>query len=395
MDMRKIYLSFLFLILIGFLPLSSQTWSPPVRLTWSSLASVDPSIACGTGNIVHLVWMDRTPGNYELFYKRSTDSGLTWSVTQRITWMAGDTITPQIKADNVGNVYVVWSDITPGNVEIYFKKSSNNGASWTAVQRLTWNAGNSYSPKLGLEDNGNIHVVWYDDSLGNKEIFHKRSTNKGTSWSVLKRLTWNSGISIRPDITSGSSNKIFIVWQDDLSGRNQIYFKKSADSGSNWSAVSRLTWTSPDYTYAPKITTDTNGNLHLTWLKGWHDEGWFVARSYGYYKYSINDGTTWSAPVYVMGDYTFNHEIVTDSNNAVHIISYKEPFWDWSYLEIYYKRSTTGGATWPPVTRMTYSDGQSAQPSIAVDGNKVIHVVWNRIMGTDPAEIYYKRGTQD
>lgn len=391
--MRKFYGIFVLLILV--LPLTSQTWSPPSRLSWNIAMSIDPSIACGTGNIVHLVWADKTPGNYELFYKQSTNSGVNWTGFQRITWMAGDAKTPQIKADSEGNVYVFWCDNTPGNEEIYFKKSSNNGASWMAVQRLTWNDGFSRYSRMALENNGNIHVVWYDDSLSNDEIFYRRSTDKGANWSVLHRLTWNPGKSIRPDITTSSSSKIFIVWQDDLPGRNQIFFKKSTDSGSTWSVVSRLTWTTPDYTYAPRITADSNGNLHFTWLKGWHDEGWWVARSYGYYKNSINDGTTWSAPVYVMGDYTFTHEIVTDSNNFIHLISYKEPFWDWSYLEIYYKRSTTGGTTWPPVTRMTYTDGRSSQPSIALDSNNVIHVVWCRNKELASPEIYYKRGTQD
>ena len=35
--------------------------------------------AAASGDDVHVVWADLTYGNYEIFYKRSTDAGASWS----------------------------------------------------------------------------------------------------------------------------------------------------------------------------------------------------------------------------------------------------------------------------------------------------------------------------
>jgi len=52
---------------------------------------------------------------------------------------SGDSGLPVIAADSGGSLNVVWVDNTPGNSEIFFKKSTDGGAAWTAGKRLTWN----------------------------------------------------------------------------------------------------------------------------------------------------------------------------------------------------------------------------------------------------------------
>ncbi len=47
------------------------------------------------------------------------------------------------------------------------------GATWT-TQRLTWNSGNSYKPTIAVDSSNHIHVVWHDDTPGNREIFYKK-----------------------------------------------------------------------------------------------------------------------------------------------------------------------------------------------------------------------------
>ena len=37
------------------------------------------------GNVVHVVWTDERDGNWEVYYKRSTDGGLHWDPDYRIT----------------------------------------------------------------------------------------------------------------------------------------------------------------------------------------------------------------------------------------------------------------------------------------------------------------------
>ena len=115
--------SFLTVILGLFLliqPLDAQTWKKTKRLTWTTANSWYPSVATDSSNNIHVVWQEET-GNDEIYYKRSTNGGVTWT-TKRLTWTSGSSRLNAITVDSDSNIHVVWQDITPGNYEIFYKK---------------------------------------------------------------------------------------------------------------------------------------------------------------------------------------------------------------------------------------------------------------------------------
>ena len=219
-----------------------------------------PSIAVGSNDNIHVVRDDGISGNREIFYQKSTNGGVTW-ITKRLTWTSGHSSVPDITIDSNNHIHVVWQDDTPGKDEIYYKKSTNGGTSWT-TKRLTHNAGGSRTPAVAADSNNHVHVVWYDDSSGNWEIYYKKSTDGGASWAT-KRLTWNFVVSWLPDITVDSSDNIHVVLQSDLPGSYDIYYKRSTDSGSTW-ASKRLTWI-PGNSWFPAIALGPNNHIHVVW----------------------------------------------------------------------------------------------------------------------------------
>jgi len=70
----------------------------------------------------------------------------------------------------------VWIDNSPGNLEIFYKRSTDGGTSWSAAKRLTYSSGSSWDPNIATDSGNNIHVVWYDNSPGNLEILYKEGT---------------------------------------------------------------------------------------------------------------------------------------------------------------------------------------------------------------------------
>ena len=197
------------------------TWTTK-RLTWNTGTSVIPAIAVDGSNI-YVVWMDSSPGNYDIYFKQSSDGGTTWPTRKRLTGDVGYSWSPAIAVDGQ-NIYVVWQDYRPGNYEIYFKQSSDGGATWPDRKRLTGNAGNSEFPAIAV-DGSNIYVVWMDSSPGNYDIYFKQSSDGGATWPARKRLTGNAGDSCYPAIAVDGSN-IYVVWMDITSGNFEIYFKK-------------------------------------------------------------------------------------------------------------------------------------------------------------------------
>jgi hypothetical protein len=161
----------------------------------------------------------------EIYYKRSTNSGADWSVLKRLTWTSGISSSPAIAADSGGAIHVVWFDDTPGLEKIYYRRSPDGGASWDTVKRLAWTSGESSYPAIAVDSGDAIHVAWHDDAPGNQEIYYKKSTDGGTTWSSALRLSWLSGYSNYAAIATDSARTVHLVWKDDTPGNIEIYYK--------------------------------------------------------------------------------------------------------------------------------------------------------------------------
>ena len=244
------------MILVLGLFLSAQTaradWSAARRLTWTADASDTPAVAVDTTGSVHVAWSDYTPGNPEIYYKKSGDGGATWGAAKRLTWTSGDSFAPAMAMDSGDAIHVVWYDNTPGNNEIYYKKSADGGATWGAVTRLTWNSGDSVFPVIAVDGSDRVHVLWSDDTPGNSDIYYRKSPDGGSTWGAVTRLTWTSGSSLTPAVATGSGNAVHIAWIDDTPGNPELYYRRSGDGGATWNVVQRLIWTSGK-SYSPAL----------------------------------------------------------------------------------------------------------------------------------------------
>jgi hypothetical protein len=306
------------------------SWSPNQRLTWTE-NSYDPDIAVDSSGGVHVAWYDYTPGNAEVYYKRSTDGGASWLPSQRLTWTSTASELPAIAVDGVDRIHLTWDDYAPGNSDLYYKRSLTGGASWTATQRLTWTSGNSSYASIACSPAGHLHVVGSDNTSGSPEIYYIGGESGGATWSSPKRLTWNSGISSSPAIAAHSSGLLHVVWWDTTPGLAEIYYKSSPDGGATWASARRLTWT-PGGSSSPAIKLGFSGQIHLVWAD------------------------------------------LVDSNE-----------------EIFYKKSTDEGATWGSTQRRTWNSGWSSSPAIAFDSSGDLHVVWCDYTPGN-SEIYYLKG---
>lgn len=144
-----------------------------------------------------------------------------WRATTRLTFNPAHSENSAIAADSNNHLHVVWSDITPGNREIYYKRSTDGGVTWGSTKRLTWNKANSSYPAFAPTSSDHIHMVWHS----NTEIYYRYSTKGGSTWLGLKRLTWNAGWSTWPDITTASASDVHVIWHDDSPGNVEIYYK--------------------------------------------------------------------------------------------------------------------------------------------------------------------------
>jgi len=359
-------------------------WTPAKRLTWNSGFSFAPDIVVDSAGNPHIVWNDDTPGNYEIYHKKSLDGGATWATSRNLTWNSGGSYSPATAVDSSGNIHVLWSDSTPGNYEIHYRKSSDGGATWGKIRRLTWTSGDSGYPAVAVDPSGNLHFVWTDYTSGNDEIYYKKSTDGGTTWSTGKRLTWTSVASWRSAIAVDSSGNLHLAWCEYIdSSHSDIYYEKSTDGGTTWTPRKRLTWTSAS-SLVPAIAVAGYDVLHVVWRDS-ASGNWEI-----YYVNSADGGTTWSAGkrlTWTSGT-SINPHIAVDSTSNLHVVWSCEILNGSAYMA--YKKSPDGGTTWTSAQRLTWVPGLPSQPVIAIDSYDNLHVVFYVATGGN-SEIYYKK----
>lgn len=371
----------LILLISLILPITtiSQGWTPTKRLSWNTGNSEWPVITHGaTSSYVHVFWADNSFGNFEILQKSSTDKGTTWLALNRLTWTSGHSRYPHAISNTLGKIFVTWVDETPGNKEIFFKKSTDNGVSWSGTKRITWTSGSSSYPFLQFDHSGYITVFWQERiSFDNEEIFYKKSITDGNVWGKTNRFTWTSRDSRGIRTAVDSSNIFHAVWFDWTSSEFDIFYKHGTMGGLIWSSPQRLTWT-PNSCMDPSIVVAPNGNILVTWTY----DGEL------YFKKSTDGGTSWSSTKRLTWNpgNSIRPFITTDLYNNPYVI------WDDDSSgnnEIYYKNSNNSGDTWSPLYRLTWNKGQSLAPSMITDQDSDIHVTWS---DDTPGnfEIFYK-----
>jgi hypothetical protein len=155
---------------------------------------------------VYVAWEDSTLGSGEIFYRRSTDGGATFGSTVNLSNNAAESA-PAAVAVSGNNVYVDWRDNTPGNFDIFYRRSTDGGASFGSTVNLSNNAGDSGGISQGIAASGsNVYIVWFDNTPGNFEIFLRKSVNSGDIFGSTVNYSHSTGDSIAPTIAVSPNN---------------------------------------------------------------------------------------------------------------------------------------------------------------------------------------------
>ena len=240
-----------------------KSWSSDKRLTSNAARSdanpLGRSVA-SVGSYVYVAWADYRNGNWEIYFKRSTDNGLTWGPDTRLTSNAAVSEAASVAAFG-NNVYVAWEDNRAGNFDIFVKRSVDNGATWTQ-KTLTSNTADQRYPKIAAYGN-DVHVVWADyRNAENVEIYYTRSLDSGTTYKPETRLTTATGESTYPSVAV-KGKTVYVVWQDIRTEQWEIWFKDSPDRGVHWTA-DRILSTQPSISQWPSISI-SGDNVYVVW----------------------------------------------------------------------------------------------------------------------------------
>jgi len=356
------------------------------NLTSSLKQSMQPSVTIN-GHNVYVAWTDNSTGKGDIYFKRSTNDGRSFDRPIPISGNAGVSENPKVLV-NGHNVYVAWTDNSTGKGDIYFKRSTNDGRSFDRITiNLSNDKGKSLDPQIvSPPGTNNIYVVWADNTTRNNEILFKKSTNDGRSFTnVAKNLSGSIGDSLNPQIGSSSNgNNVYVVWTDNSTGKGDIYFKRSSNEGNTFTQTINLSNNS--YTSSnPRISTSGN-NVYVAW-----DD-----KSSGYsnilFAKSADNGMTFNKAIDLssnLGSSKYPH-IDVSGNNVYVIWQANNPV---GATEVYFVASADNGNTFDSVINLSNNPGRSENMKImsyTFNNNNHVYVVWtDDTLGN--SSIFYKK----
>jgi hypothetical protein len=232
-------------------------WGPETRLTYGpNPNSHYCSSVSVSGTNVHVVYGETLYGGWaNVWYRRSTDGGTSWEPA--ICLNNNDSLSGWTTVSARGTyVHVVWSRfISIYEKEVHYRRSIDGGASWEPKKIIVTGAG-THNPTMESWADSVVHVVFERAGY----IEHLRSLDAGISWSTPKQLTYVY-YDVYPTL-SVSGSMVHVVWFVSV-GNSQIYYKRSTDYGVTWEADTCLTYTPGDSWYPSIAAADSM--VHVVW----------------------------------------------------------------------------------------------------------------------------------
>lgn len=184
------------------------------------------------------------PKPARLLMARSTDGGRTWAegdVGQ--SSLVLEEPLAAVSKDGA-TLYLAWEDTSNGDLDLFFKSSSDGARTWTPPVRVNddpvKNKRTQKWPRMTVAPNGRIDLVWYDyrnepkDTPDNDLEFYLGAVNdayyafsddggktfspnvRATAASVDRKFgTYNTQFFVEVPAAVGSSNKgVFVAWSD-------------------------------------------------------------------------------------------------------------------------------------------------------------------------------------
>ena len=246
---------------------NGQTFSAPAILSTTPLTAATSPKVVAQGSNVYVTWLD----DNDVFFDKSNDSGASFAGATNISGTGAAQLTQPQTAASGSDIYVVWQDTSPGNNEILLKASNDNGVSFGTTTNLSNNVGFSQVPQITASDS-NVYVVWQDDlgTVSTSDVLFERSSDDGSSFNggtpgspgAPVNISNNSGTSAFAQLSVAGSD-LYVVWQDDTYGRNQIAIISSGDNGNTFSSAKNLSVDTGPAT-VPHVEANA-GDVYVAW----------------------------------------------------------------------------------------------------------------------------------
>ena len=281
------------------------TWQPPRVIFSPGSGQYDAQVAVDPvdGRTAYAAWLQN--GKSDIVVARSDDFGETWSVVVADHTNAG-TDKPII-AVRGADVYVGFNHAQ----KVWVTASHDGGHTFTSsVVNPNGQLGWSLASGGTVDAAGRVYFAWagykkHGQATGPVNLFVSRSTDEGATWTnVLVDVSasppdcsaYQCGwayLGAQIALTGNESGTLYALWNMGTvdKGPERIYFARSTDGGTTWSAKKDVSAAPAGASHAfPAIVAGNSGDVRIAWMDARAGTLWNT-----YYRSSANGGVSWSA----------------------------------------------------------------------------------------------------
>lgn len=204
-----------------------NTWGTNVIL--DTVVADWPAVAV-SGNIVYVandIVTSQSPYNTEIFFLRSADNGTTWSPHQQITSATGRSEDEAITAQG-SHIHMVWNDNRYNKMQIFYKHSSDYGITWDADEPLA--APYGYGTMVS-SDSAYVDVPYAGAPTGHYQIHLVQSADSGANWGTDRDLTNNMDTTYYYPYLVRDGSDLHLTYIKAFIGGQYLH---SGDGGTTW-----------------------------------------------------------------------------------------------------------------------------------------------------------------
>jgi hypothetical protein len=332
----------------------------------------DPQLAVNANGNALAVWTQHDGVRRNIVASRYT-AGTGWGAVALIeTGSAGSATEPQVAMDANGNGLAVWVQDDGTNANVMANRYAEGSGWGTAAPIETDNAGDANEPRIAIGANGNALAVWTQSDGTRINVWANRYT-AGTGWGTAGLIeTDNGGDAYSPRIGLDANGNGQAVWTQFDGTRNNIMANRYVP-GSGWGTAAIVGGASNAGT--PQIAFDTTGNALAVWVQS--DAGRYSVWSSRYIA-----GTGWGTAALIETDNAGDAgspQIAFDAGgNALAVWGQS----DGTRINIWTNRYTAGSGWGTAALIETGNAGDANEPQIALGANGQALAVWYQSDGT-------------
>ncbi len=337
--------------------LGETRFSQAKRLFPEWARSREPVIRCDPLGNIYLAWPEKIDDVYQAFFSFSADGGETWSPALSVSRSQLQADQIDLAADGAGRVFMAWrAKDQQGGSDIYFCRSLDGGATWSAPASMDAPVLFAETPSLQVSDHGDVFLAWRHWNYPEiPDVYLAVSRDLGASWN--KRVIPLPTVfgNWRPLLGCQAGGRVcLLVGRNAMSSHLVLDLHSSPDYGKTWQLETASVGEAFQNEQHPLLRFGAQGEFFVVWGGETGTIPIDGAVLWNYFLRRESAGN-WAAIQSLRGQWLSerSHAALAVSAGSVEVAAIARGC-------LFLTRSPDGGRTWPVPETVAGSEGLDA-----------------------------------